>query len=222
MYKLANLYCVINVDSTPNKAGQITEYVWAYVEIRSHKTTQHFFVTNLGNKEMMIGYSYLYKHNPNIDWQKGQWEFTRCPNTCASKVHKIRDIKAEANELYLKMDISGFPSLDDIGDEDPNNYILSWTDMTNPGSHQQVMIIVTILNNWDQYEDLDCEDTKIWKAHVPEWLHEYGNVFSKHKSERMPLQKLYDHAIDFIEGVKLPKIAKVYPLSLAERNSLDT
>ena len=38
----------------------------------------------------------------------------------------------------------------------------------------------------------------------------------------MPLQKPYDHAIDFIEGVKLPKIAKVYPLSLAERNSLDT
>jgi len=26
-YKLANLYCVINVDSTSNKAGQITEYV---------------------------------------------------------------------------------------------------------------------------------------------------------------------------------------------------
>jgi len=38
----------------------------------------------------------------------------------------------------------------------------------------------------------------------------------------MPLQKLYDHAIDFMEGAKLPKPAKVYPLSLAERNSLDT
>jgi len=38
----------------------------------------------------------------------------------------------------------------------------------------------------------------------------------------MPLQKPYDHAIDFIEGTKLPKPAKVYPLSLAERNSLDT
>jgi len=57
---------------------------------------------------------------------------------------------------------------------------------------------------------------------VPEWLYEYGNVFSKHKSERMPLQKLYDHAINFMEGTKLPKPAKVYPLSLAERNSLDT
>jgi len=39
MHKLANPYRVINVDSTPNKAGQITEYVQAYVEIGSHKTT---------------------------------------------------------------------------------------------------------------------------------------------------------------------------------------
>jgi len=112
--------------------------------------------------------------------------------------------------------------LDDIGDEDPDNHILSWADTTDPGSHQQVMMIATILNNQDQYGDSDCEDTKTWKAHVPEWLHEYGNVFSKHKSERMPLQKLYNHAIDFMEGTKLPKPAKVYPLSLVERNSLDT
>jgi len=57
---------------------------------------------------------------------------------------------------------------------------------------------------------------------VPEWLHEYGNVFSKHKSERMPLRKPYDYAIDFMEGAKLPKLAKVYLLEIAERNSLDT
>jgi len=120
------------------------------------------------------------------------------------------------------MDVSGFPSLDNIEDEDPNNHILSWADTTDLGSHQQAMMIATILNNQDQYGDSNCEDTKTWKAHVPEWLHEYGNVFSKHKSERMPLRKLYDHAIDFMEGAKLPKPAKVYPLSLVERNSLDS
>jgi len=38
----------------------------------------------------------------------------------------------------------------------------------------------------------------------------------------MPLQKLYNHTINFMEGAKLPKPAKVYPLSLVERNSLDT
>jgi len=134
-HKLANLYCVINMNGTSTKVGQITEYVWAYIEIGSHKTTQYLFVTNLGNKEMMIGYLYMYKHNPNINWQKGQWEFTRCLDTCASKVHKIWDVEAEANELHLGMDVSRFPSLDNIGDEDPDNHILSWADTTDPDSH---------------------------------------------------------------------------------------
>ena len=169
----------------------------------------------------MIGYSYLYKHNPNIDWWKGQWEFTRCLDTCASKARKIQDVEAGANELYLELDVSRSPSLDDIEDEDPGNHILSWADTTDPGSHQQTMMIAAILNNRDQYGDSDCEDTKTWKTHVPEWLHEYGNMFSKNKSERMPIQKPYDHAIDFVEGTILPKPAKVYLLSLAERNSLD-
>jgi len=109
---------------------------------------------------MMIGYSYLYKHNPNIDWQKGQWEFTRCPDTCASKAHKIQDVEAGTNELHLELDVSRSSLLDDIGDEDPDNHILSWADMTDPGSHQQAMMIAAILNNQDQYGDSDCEDTK--------------------------------------------------------------
>ena len=95
----------------------------------------------------MIGYSYLYKHNPNIDWQKGQWEFTRYLDICTSKVCKIQDVKVGANELHLKIDVSRFSLLDNIGDEDPNNYILSWADMTDLGSYQQAMMIVTILNN---------------------------------------------------------------------------
>jgi len=70
IHKLANPYYVINVDNTPNKAEQITKYVQAYVEIGSHKTAQYLFITNLENKKKMIGYLYLYKHNPNIDWQK--------------------------------------------------------------------------------------------------------------------------------------------------------
>ena len=96
---------------------------------------------------MMIGYLYLYKHNPNINWQKGQQEFTRCLDTCTNKVYKTRDVEAGANELHLKIDVSGFPLLDDIGDKDPDNHILSWADTTDPGNHQQAMIIATILNN---------------------------------------------------------------------------
>jgi len=46
-------------------------------------------------------------------------------------------------------------------------------------------------------------------------------VFSKNKSERMPIQKLYNYTIDFVEDTMLSKPTKVYLLSLAEKNSLD-
>ena len=81
-------------------------------------------------------------------------------NTCASKAHKTQDVEAGANELHLKMFVSRFLSLDEIGDEDPNNNILSWADMTDPGNCQQAMVIAAILNNRDQYGNSDCEDTK--------------------------------------------------------------
>ena len=41
-------------------------------------------------------------------------------------------------------------------------------------------------------------------------------------SQRMPIWKPYDYTIDFVESTTLPKPAKVYSLSLVERNSLDT
>jgi len=68
-------------------------------------------------------------------------------NTYASKAHKTRDVEAGANELHLKMFVSRFPSLDEIGDEDPDNNILSWADMTDLGNHQQAIVIAAMLNN---------------------------------------------------------------------------
>jgi len=111
--------------------------------------------------------------------------------------------------------------LDNIGDEDPDNYILSWADTTDPGNYQQAIVIVSLLNKRDQYRESDCKNTKAWKVYIPEWLYEYGNVFSKTKLERMLLRKPYDHAIEFEKGTIFPKPAKIYPFSILERNSLD-
>jgi hypothetical protein len=57
---------------------------------------------------------------------------------------------------------------------------------------------------------------------VPSHLWDFGDVFSKKKSKRMPSRKTYDHAIGFNDGAVLPKPAKLYPMSPLEKNSLDT
>ena len=103
------------------------------------------------------------------------------------------------------------------------NPYINWIDMSNPMEQTQAAIIASMLDEQDVDEELDeeDEDTIKWESLVPSWLYDYGDIFSKRKSERMPERKAYDHPIDFVEGSSLPKLAKIYPLSLNERNSLD-
>lgn len=217
-HKLNSPTSVRNADGTPNRAGLIKEYVRAYLEIDGHKSTNQLFVTQLGDKDMMLGFSFLYKHNPEIDWQ-GKMEFTRCPDTCASKARKTQGIEAGTEELQLEPDLPWELPLDQIGIEDPENPYINWVEITDPNDRTQQEVIAFMLDK--EFKEEDDEDTTNWKSIVPEWVHDYGNVFSKKQSERMPERKPYDHPIDFEKNAVLPKPAKIYPLSPKERNSLD-
>ena len=222
--RLAYPYDVRNADGTLNVAGQIRDYVRAYVEIGDHKSTHYLFVTQLGDKDMMIGYSYLYKHNPNIDWANGEWEFNRCPDTCATRTRKTETLEAGADELLLENCLWD-SSLNTLGDKDMDNPYINWIDINDadPQDRQQAAVLASMFGEselGEHIKELD-EDTKAWKSYVPEWLHDYGTIFSKKESERMPERKPYDHPIDFVEGVKLPTPGKLYALSPEERNSLD-
>ncbi|OSX61442.1 hypothetical protein POSPLADRAFT_1116976, partial [Postia placenta MAD-698-R-SB12] len=99
----------------------------------------------------------LRKHNPEINWAKGEWRYTRCPESCAPKARKTNH---------------------------------------DPEDLQMAEFVASILNK--DVEEEDADTTK-WKSLIPEYLHEFGDVFSQKKSERMPERKPYDHGIDFEE-----------------------
>jgi len=54
---------------------------------------------------------------------------------------------------------------------------------------------------------------------VPEQFYRWIKIFSKKQSERMPTQKIWDHAIDMKEGF-VPRKGKVYLLSREEREEV--
>ena len=92
--KLASPYNVLNADGTPNVAGRITDYVHAYVEIGSHKSTHYVFVTHLGNKNMMIGYLYLHQHDPLSTGEQGNG------SSPGAQIHAlIKPVKQEITKL---------------------------------------------------------------------------------------------------------------------------
>jgi len=57
------------------------------------------------------------------------------------------------------------------------------------------------------------------KKLVPGKFHKWIKVFGKKQSERMPMRKLWDHAIDIKEGFVLRK-GKVYLLLREEREEV--
>jgi len=73
---------VFNVNSSPNKAGQISEVVNVVLWYKTHSERMLLAVSRLGKQSLILGYDWLKDHNPKIDWEKGEVEMTRCPLRC--------------------------------------------------------------------------------------------------------------------------------------------
>jgi hypothetical protein len=63
---------VYNVDGSNNKAGQITHECQLKLNYGGKELEQRFFVSDLGVDRALLGYPFLRKFNPKIDWTKGQ------------------------------------------------------------------------------------------------------------------------------------------------------
>jgi len=71
---------VFNADGTKNR--EVTRFTLLEVEINGHKEQINIAVTDLNGTDMFLGYDWLVKHNPEVDWNKGIIKFTRFPRTC--------------------------------------------------------------------------------------------------------------------------------------------
>ena len=79
---LANPIHVFNVDGSRNSAGDVTHAVNITVDFLRHREELRAEATNLGKNSLILGYTWLKKHNPTIDWEKGLVKFNRCPCSC--------------------------------------------------------------------------------------------------------------------------------------------
>ena len=84
---LTNPICIFNVDSSCNLAGDVTHTINITVDFLRHREELRAKVTNLGKNSLILGYMWLRKHNPTIDWEKGTIKFNRCPRSC----HMLQD-----------------------------------------------------------------------------------------------------------------------------------
>ena len=61
------------------KKGTIKQYVNLDLEIFGQKQTVQLLITRLGKQKMLLGFPWLQKYNPVIDWQTGSFYWWHIP-----------------------------------------------------------------------------------------------------------------------------------------------
>jgi hypothetical protein len=63
---------VLNVDGTRNKRGTITHFTEMDLQIGNRIRKQRLYITGLGKQKVILGFTWLRKANPDINWQTGE------------------------------------------------------------------------------------------------------------------------------------------------------
>ena len=65
------------------------------------------------------------------------------------------------------------------------------------------------------------KEQKTWKEQVPDYLHDFADVFTKEDFDELPPHRPWDHAIELLPGTTERLDCKIYQLSVDEQTQLD-
>jgi len=225
---------VFNVDGSPNEAEQISKVVDVVLRYKTHSERTLLAVSNLRKQSMILGYTWLKDHNPEVNWQTGEVQMNRCPprceGCCAIRKEQASWRKTEARAVNVCR--SGpSPEYAEDSEEDKNPL------QTGEVEYEQGdRLFVTRLLPEPLAVDLCATSTisqKLVKgarraseaqkglSTLPDCAKGFESVFAKEDFDILPEHRQWDHAIELIPGSE-PKSSKVYPLFLVEQKELDS
>ena len=79
VHKLIEPRLLYNIDGTINKAGEIRWYTDIKVQTRTQHTWMRFFLSDLGNNRIILGYPWFAAVQPKIDWQQAWIDVSHLP-----------------------------------------------------------------------------------------------------------------------------------------------
>jgi hypothetical protein len=215
--------------------GSIAEIVDVVLRYNGHSERTTFAITNLGRQDMILGYTWLKKHNPEVNWQTKEVKMSRCPlhcQTCRTEVRQERKTQRANLHRIDKCRQGPMPALvdetEDSDSEEDAEELLMGEKMEQEDRifmismpKEDTFIQATTTTSQRLAEaSLKHTPSKSFKETVPTYLHDFEDVFSKVSFDRLPDRKVWDHAIELEPGSK-PSNTKVYPLSPNEQIELD-
>jgi hypothetical protein len=193
---------VYNVDGTPNKQGTITQYVELDVEIHKRKQRHRFYITGLGNHLVILGFTWLERMNPIIDWKKGtlKWRISTSKTQPKKSMTEwntfINNLLNEPKKTQLKQTKQPVTM---FVEEDEEEHLNRTRYPLNEENDKLGRLISSITENNDvwinakgtkateiQAEINKKKETISVEDHVPKEFHKFLDVFDEEKAARFP------------------------------------
>ena len=235
--KLPKAIPVYNVDGTQNQGGSITEEVDVIMTYQDHTEKAIFAVCDLGDKDAIIGHTWLFDHNPDINWRSGEIKLSRCPPNCkaeASKREQMDHFCSKRKKIGRILPLPVIQEEDGQVDEPQVEPSSNEQSEVEEGDRLFVCILRPVPSTINATQTVSQKlaekhskaskpnwEKKSFEEIVPPQYHEYKSVFSKESFDELPDRKPWDHAIELKPGSE-PHRCKIYPLSPNEQAELDS
>jgi hypothetical protein len=236
---------VLNVDRSPNQAGSITGVVDVVVDYKGHAERIQLAITRLGKQHIILGYSWLQKHNPEINWETMEVCIMRCLTGCRICRDELRAVQRNEKLAIsiLQLHEGPTPSICAIDSEEwhgDNGYDLAddddLPDLSLDSDNDD--------DNEDELEEGDCilytmfapvgeiragstVSQRLVEAYtrnsapagteVLSWAADFSDVFNRESFDSLLERQMWDYTIKLVPDVKLAN-CKVYLISLLEQN----
>jgi hypothetical protein len=185
LQKLPNPKKIYNIDNTSNRSGMITHYLDLNVRTCGIHKEMRFLVTDIGHKEILLGYPWLATFEPKFNWKSAvideqvlpiiissinPWK-TQTQPTIAATLSKSTK-RSIVRQLDAECTIRGVA-----------------TDLAIQAGEQQT------------------------DATLPEEYQEFARLFNDEAADRFPPEREWDHTIDLKPGAPDTLDCKVYPMT---------
>ena len=182
MKDLENPLVVYNINGTLNKMGTIRKYVNLPMIINGRKTTERLLITGLGKLRIILGFPWLNKQNPVIDWKLGMVSFPEKRKINWKWIIRSKSPKASLEEEVDKEDWKN-RTINRLEEEETSLLMATLTGQLNMdiwiNAKTNLAMDMAIEANLKKKEILVTEL-------VPLEYHEFLDVFDEDKANRFP------------------------------------
>jgi RNase H-like domain found in reverse transcriptase/Reverse transcriptase (RNA-dependent DNA polymerase)/Integrase zinc binding domain/Integrase core domain/Aspartyl protease/Chromo (CHRromatin Organisation MOdifier) domain len=196
-------------DGSPTSSGSITRLAELRLSVANHHESVPCFVTKLGHYPIILGKTWLSRHNPKIDWGLNTVTFNsdHCRHSCTAP-------------RYFPVQVSGMTSI-------PDEFLPIGISKSKPldlcmiGAAPFATLIkrknveVFAISMRDIEKALSPKKYVDPAAKLPTIYHDILDAFSKADADTLPPRRPYDHKIN-LEAGKTPPYGPLYGMSQDE------